>query len=128
MENFSQTESDILSKIKKISDRNSYDVIKTEIFGKKGIITELFKKIGKTRNFIILARTLKFRKIHNSYGGSIDFSLPKEKREEDGKKVALFNSAGHLELAVYKSNPLTVGSASSLFGLNYRDPVTIEFD
>ena len=26
--------------------RNSYDLIKTEIFGKKGIITELFKKIG----------------------------------------------------------------------------------
>ena len=92
------------------------------------ITEKLFKKIGKTRDFIILARTLKFRKIHNSYGGSIDFSLPKEKREEDGKKVALFNSAGHLELAVYKSNPLTVGSASSLFGLNYRDPVTIQFD
>ena len=92
------------------------------------ITEKLFNKIGKTRNFMILARTLKFRKIHNSYGGSIDFSLPKEKREEDGKKLALFNSAGHLELAVYKSNPLTVGSASSLFGLNYRDPITIEFD
>jgi len=92
------------------------------------ITEKLFKKIGKTRNFMISARTLKFRKIHNSYGGSIDFSLPKEKREEDGKKVALFNSAGHLELAVYKSNPSTVGSASSLFGLNYRDPITIEFD
>tara|TARA_B100000795_G_scaffold21900_1_gene14574 strand:- start:203 stop:1033 length:831 start_codon:yes stop_codon:yes gene_type:complete len=92
------------------------------------ITEKLFKKIGKTRDFMILARTLKFHKIHNSYGGSIDFSLPKEKREEDGKKVALFNSAGHLELAVYKSNPLTVGSASSLFGLNYRDPVTIQFD
>ena len=92
------------------------------------ITEKLFKKIGKTRNFMISARTLKFREIHNSYGGSIDFSLPKEKREEDGKKVALFNSAGHLELAVYKSNPSTVGSASSLFGLNYRDPITIEFD
>ena len=92
------------------------------------ITEKLFKKIGNTRNFMISARTLKFRKIHNSYGGSIDFSLPKEKREEDGKKVALFNSAGHLELAVYKSNPFTVGSASSLFGLNYRDPITIEFD
>ena len=92
------------------------------------ITEKLFKKIGKTRNFMISARTLKFREIHNSYGGSIDFSLPKEKREEDGKKVALFNSAGHLELAVYKSNPFTVGSASSLFGLNYRDPITIEFN
>ena len=46
MENFSQIESDILGKIKSISDRSSYDLIKTEIFGKKGIVTELFKKIG----------------------------------------------------------------------------------
>ena len=46
MENFNQIESEILNKIKSISDRNSYDSIKTEIFGKKGILTELFKKIG----------------------------------------------------------------------------------
>ena len=46
MENFDRIESDILSKIKNVIDRNSLDSIKTEIFGKKGIITELFKKIG----------------------------------------------------------------------------------
>jgi len=46
MENFDQIESDILSKIKNANDRSSYESIKTEIFGKKGIITELFKKIG----------------------------------------------------------------------------------
>ena len=46
MENINQIESDILNKIKNVSDRNSYERIKTEVFGKKGIITELFKKIG----------------------------------------------------------------------------------
>jgi len=46
MENFSQIESDILSKIKNVSDRSSYETIKTEIFGKRGIITGLFNKIG----------------------------------------------------------------------------------
>ena len=46
MENFNQIESDILSKIKNVIGRNSLDSVKTEIFGKKGIITELFKKIG----------------------------------------------------------------------------------
>ena len=46
MENFNQIESDILNKIKNINDRNSLDAVKSEIFGKKGIITELFKKIG----------------------------------------------------------------------------------
>ena len=46
MENFNQIESDILNKIKNVKDRNSYEKTKTDIFGKKGIITELFKKIG----------------------------------------------------------------------------------
>ena len=47
MENFNQIESDILNKIKNVTDRRSYETIKTEIFGKKGIITALFKKIGE---------------------------------------------------------------------------------
>ena len=46
MENFDQIESTILKKIENASERNSLDSIKTEIFGKKGQITELFKKIG----------------------------------------------------------------------------------
>ena len=46
MENFNHTELDILNKLKKISDRDSLDLLKTEVFGKKGIITELFKKLG----------------------------------------------------------------------------------
>ena len=92
------------------------------------ITDKLFREIGKTRSFTIFARTVKLRSIHKSYSEAIDFNLPKEKREEDGKKLAIFNSSGHLELAIYKSNPLTVGSASSLFGLDYRDPVTIKFD
>ena len=37
MENLNQIESDILSKIKNVSDRKSLDSIKTEICGKKGI-------------------------------------------------------------------------------------------
>ena len=91
------------------------------------ITKNIFEEIGKSRDFVIFARTVKFRKIVNHYSEAIDFSLPANKREEDGKKLALFNTAGHLELAVYKSNPLTVGSAHTLFGLGYRDPITIEF-
>ena len=88
----------------------------------------LFHEVGKSRGFTIFARNVKFKKIYKSYSQAINFRLPKEKREEDGKKIALFNTAGHLELAVYKSNPLTVGGAGSLFGLGYRDPVTVQFD
>ena len=88
----------------------------------------LFHEVGKSRSFTIFARSVKFKKIYKSYSQAINFKLPKEKREEDGKKIALFNTAGHLELAVYKSNPQTVGGAGSLFGLGYRDPVTVKFD
>ena len=63
-----------------------------------------------------------------AYSDAIDFNIPKEKRDEDGKKIALFNDADHLELAIYKSNPQSVGSAYSLFGLEYRDSVTVKFE
>ena len=46
MENFIQIENNILNKLKNVKDRNSLDLVKTEFFGKKGIVTELFKKIG----------------------------------------------------------------------------------
>ena len=89
---------------------------------------DLFYKIGKSRNFTIYARSVKFKKIYKNYSEAIDFSLPKGKREEDGKKLAIFNTSDHLELAVYKSNPQTIGGAGSLFGLDYRDPITVKFD
>jgi hypothetical protein len=92
------------------------------------ITEKVFNEVGKSRQFIINARTIEFDKIYKNYSEAIDFSIAKDKREEDGKKIALFNTAGHLELAIYKSNPSTVGSASSLFGLNYRDSVTILFN
>ena len=91
------------------------------------ITEKLFKEISKTREFTINARSVKFSKIHKNYSDAIDFTLEKKDREEDGKKIALFNNLGYLQLSIYKSNPQTVGSASSLFGLNYRDVVSVYF-
>ena len=88
----------------------------------------LFEKIGKGREFTIQARSIKFSKVYNRYSDFINFDNPKNKRVEDGKKLALWNSSNYLELSIYKSNPKTVGSASSLFGLNYRDTVSINFE
>jgi S-adenosylmethionine hydrolase len=45
----------------------------------------------------------------------------------EGDKLAIFNESGFLEIAIFRSNPLSVGSASSLMGLYYRDSITIEF-
>ncbi len=92
------------------------------------ITRKFFNEIGKSRDYKIFARTVKFDRIFENYSQAIDYSSPKEKREEDGKKIAIFNSANHLELGIYKSNPNTFGSAASLFGLDYRDPITIKFE
>lgn len=92
------------------------------------ISRKLFEGVGKGRNFTITARTANLDEIHETYSDAINFNIEKEKRgEEDGKKLAVFNSGGYVELAIYKSNPSTVGSASSLFGLEHRDTVTINF-
>lgn len=91
------------------------------------ITAKFFNEIAKSRNFTVFARSVKFDKIFKSYSQVIDFNKPVEKRKDDGKKLALFNAAGHLEFAIYRSNPETVGGASSLFGLDYRDTVTIKF-
>lgn len=91
------------------------------------ITKELFDKVGKGREFRITARTANFSKVHSNYSDAINFEIPAERREEDGKKLALWNSSHYLELAIYKSNPKTVGSASTLFGLEYWDTVTINF-
>lgn len=45
----------------------------------------------------------------------------------EGEKVAIFNEANYLELGIFRGNPNSLGSASSLFGLNYRDTVEIIF-
>lgn len=45
----------------------------------------------------------------------------------EGEKLAIFNEAGFLEIAIFRSNPSTVGSASSLLGLGYRDVIQINF-
>ncbi len=92
------------------------------------ITRKLFEEIGKGRPFIIRARTATFKNVFSTYSEAINFNIDKNKREEDGKKLAIWNSSGYLELVIYKSNPKTVGSASTLFGLEYRDTVTINFE
>jgi S-adenosylmethionine hydrolase len=47
-------------------------------------------------------------------------------KDYEGQKLAIFNEAGFLEIAIFRSNP-THGNASTLLGLQYRDPVTINF-
>jgi hypothetical protein len=88
---------------------------------------KIFQEVGKGRSFELVANKYKFDKINNRYSDIIDFSLPKEQRQKDGNRIAIFNSANYLEIALYRSNLDTVGGAATLLGLNYRDVITIKF-
>ena len=92
------------------------------------ITKDFFERFQANRSFVINARNIKFKQIFSSYSESINFSKEKKYREEVGKKIALFNSSDFLELSIYKSNPITSGGASSLFGLGYGDVISIIFN
>lgn len=91
------------------------------------ITKSLFESVGKGRTFKIEARGTEIKRIYNTYSEAINFDLPKTSRGDEGKKLAIFNSGNYIELAIYKSNPYTVGSAAQLFGLDYRDVIIITF-
>ncbi|AUC14564.1 hypothetical protein BTO06_05120 [Tenacibaculum sp. SZ-18] len=90
------------------------------------ISKKMFNDIGKDRPFKITARRYTFDKINNQYNDIVDFDYA-DIRAFDGKKLALFNSANYLEIAIFRSNLKTVGGASTLLGLRYRDRITVEF-
>ena len=91
------------------------------------ISEKLFKEVGKGRNFKLIASRYSFTKINHKYCDIVDFKKDAHLRQSDGSKLAIFNSSGFIEIAIYKSNLTTVGGASSLLGLNYRDSITVEF-
>ena len=88
---------------------------------------KFFDTLRKGRDYEISARSYKFKTIHNKYSDIVNFEIAPEKRNDEGKGLVVFNSSNYLEIAVYKGNPETVGSASSLMGLELRDTVTINF-
>ena len=88
---------------------------------------QLFQEVAKGRQPVIAVRKFRIKNIYERYSDAINFDVPKDRREEAGKELAIWNSSGFLELAIYKSNPTSVGSASSLFGLEYRDSITVSF-
>ncbi|EMQ94002.1 SAM hydrolase/SAM-dependent halogenase family protein [Xanthomarina gelatinilytica] len=86
-----------------------------------------FEKIQKGRAFEISARNYTFKKIYTKYSDVVNFDLPLEKRNDEGKSLVVFNSSNYLEIAVYKSNSQTSGSASTLMGLDLMDAISVNF-
>ncbi|MDU8887208.1 SAM-dependent chlorinase/fluorinase [Yeosuana sp. MJ-SS3] len=127
---------DSIKPIKNISPYVNDD--KTQIIGSiiyidnyGNVVTNIRKKffetIQKGRAFEISARNYKFKTIHSKYSDIVNFEIPEEKRNDEGRGLVVFNSSGYVEIAVYKSNSATVGSASTLMGLNIMDTVTVNF-
>lgn len=86
------------------------------------ISKELFEQIHKGREFDILFRSYRITKIHPTY---IDYAS--EKNATDGGKLAIFNQAGLLEIALYKGNSRSGGTASSLLGIEHESSISIVF-
>ena len=86
-----------------------------------------FETLQKGRSYEVSARNYKFKKIYTKYSDIVNFDTPEDKRNDEGRGLVVFNSSNYLEIAIYKSNNQTVGSASSLMGLGLRDTVTINF-
>lgn len=88
---------------------------------------KFFEQTQKGRSFEISARSYKFREIFKRYSDIVNFDVPQEQRQDEGRGLVVFNSSNYLEIAIYKSDLATVGSASSLMGLQMRDTVTVNF-
>lgn len=104
------------------SDNSSIrgSVIHIDHFGNviTNITEDLFRKVKGKRDFEInLARGQKIKKIASHYAQT----------KEEGNLVALFNSSGYLEIAMFRGVPKVSGTAQSLLGVKYRDPVQVIF-
>lgn len=91
------------------------------------ISRKMFTEVGLNRKFEIKFGTKTIKRINNFYADfkiTDDYSL----KNYEGEKLAIFNEAGFLEIAIYKSNPKSVGTAKLMLGLKYRDVINIQFN
>jgi len=103
-------------------------VIYIDHFG--NVVTNISKKqfleVAKGRPYEIVLRIKNIKTILPNYS-AIASSDKYPIKYYEGEKLAIFNEAGFLEIAIFRSNPSKVGSANSLLGLNYRDVINIVF-
>ncbi|RYJ44852.1 S-adenosyl-l-methionine hydroxide adenosyltransferase family protein [Flavobacterium beibuense] len=111
-------------------DKNSIKgyVVYIDHFGNcvTNISQKLIKEVARGRDFEITFSTKTIKSVKESYSDfavNTKFSL----KDYEGEKLAIFNEAGFLEIAIYRSNPQTVGTARTLLGLKFRDVVNVVF-
>jgi len=90
------------------------------------ITKELFLSVQNSRKYTINASRHRISRINKFYA---DFNTQaKQVREYEGEMMFIFNDLDFLQMAIYKSNPDTVGNVRTLFGLSYRDTIIVEFN
>lgn len=120
---------EIQAKVSRDQNQISGGIIYVDNYGNliTNITRKLFDEVGKGRPFTVRASRYSFTKIYNKYNEIVPANTTNP-NAFDGQKLAIFNSAGFLEIAIYKSNLQTVGGASTLLGMEYRDIVIIDFE
>lgn len=84
------------------------------------------EEIANGRNYEIRFSVHAIRNVKNHYSDFKNNSSSALKSME-GNEIAVFNQAGFLEIAIYRSNPARTGSANTLLGLKMQDVVMVEF-
>ena len=120
--------SDLQPLISKDGESIKGNVIYIDHFG--NIVVNISKKqfleISRGRNYKIELKPRPLKTIlPNFHAVAISDKFPTKYYE--GERLAIFNEAGFLEIALFRSNPSSMGSASSLLGIGYRDTITIHF-
>jgi len=81
------------------------------------ITEKLFRESVAGKTFEIkLPRRNNIKSLHKSYS-----------QVTEGEMLALFNSAGHLEIAINKGDANVANGASGLLGIKVKDRISIEF-
>jgi S-adenosylmethionine hydrolase len=89
------------------------------------ITQDIFNTFCSHCKFEIIASSAKINKIYPTYSSFIKYDIEENQRMKAGKALAIFNSLGFLEIALYKSNPNHGGSAASLLGMQIGDSIQI---
>ncbi|WP_291089996.1 SAM hydrolase/SAM-dependent halogenase family protein [Empedobacter sp. UBA7494] len=131
-----RTEMKQLNELKPIYRDDKYiigNVIYIDHFGNvvSNISKDFFDEIAQDRKYKILLRQKDFSMtditvIYEHYNEVVqDFN---KEVQAFGRTLCLFNSAGFLEVTLYKSNSTISGGANQLMGLKKNDTITIEFE
>ncbi|CAM3542593.1 SAM-dependent chlorinase/fluorinase [Flavobacterium gelidilacus] len=91
------------------------------------ITKKAFDEVAKNRSFEIKFKNKTLNRVHKNYSDFI-VSPNKSLKKYEGDYLAIFNEAGYLEIAIYNGTPDSLGTATSLIGLRFRDSVTVKFN